>query len=417
MSSNDKMRIKILFISHSPHLNGAEIVLFNILNNIDLNVFEPIVIFPGEGPLIKRISDLKIQTIVVGLERWIRFKSEKPLKNSTLEARVEQLCEMMSMLKIDLVVSNSSVVLEGAIAARLSNVPHIWHIHENLHFNHDFKTFVPLAVIYYAINYLSKAVISVSEFTSKQFMGYIKSEKIRIIHNGVEDKLKQLNDLPPTSRKFENKLRFVAVGTLTESKGYKELLESAKILKERGLLFEIEWIGNSNKVELKKFKRLIKNFGLKEIVSYTGFHNDVDLVLKKSDVFICCSRTEAFPMSILEAMSTGLAVITTDCGGTKEAVRDGVNGFVVPVNHPVSLANRMQDLILDESLTNKFRENGYRIFKEQFVVDRFVKKCENVYLKSLEVESHSNNSENEIALLKSLFPIYQLLSDIHWRSL
>ena len=180
-------KIKILYISHSPFINGAEICLYNLVKNLNKDIFEPIVLFPEQGPLIEKINDLGIKTYIRPLERWIRFNFDKKVKNSNLLLRSQSILDIIDRESINIVHSNTSVIIEGAIAAKLKSVPHIWHIHEFLNGHIGLKSVIPLPLVYFAISYLSTKIVSVSEYARSQFEFSDDNKKFVVIYNGVEE--------------------------------------------------------------------------------------------------------------------------------------------------------------------------------------------------------------------------------------
>jgi glycosyltransferase involved in cell wall biosynthesis len=72
--------------------------------------------------------------------------------------------------------------------------------------------------------------------------------------------------------------------------------------------------------------------------------------LQRADVFVLASLSEGISNAVLEAMACGLPIVTTDCGGMREAITDGVEGFVVPVRDSESMANALEKLIADKVL-------------------------------------------------------------------
>ena len=84
-----------------------------------------------------------------------------------------------------------------------------------------------------------------------------------------------------------------------------------------------------------------------ERIHITGARLDAIDLVAASDLFVLSSDSEAFPLALLEAMSVGLPVVTTDVGGVRDAVTDGVDGVVVPPRDPAALANAISSLLDD----------------------------------------------------------------------
>jgi glycosyltransferase involved in cell wall biosynthesis len=109
-------------------------------------------------------------------------------------------------------------------------------------------------------------------------------------------------------------------------------------------------------------------------VSFLGYRRDVDDLLRAADVFTLPSHREGMPRSIIEAMMTGLPVVTTDIRGSREEVVNGETGFLVPVRDVGRLAEALQRLTTDANLRRRMgtvaRERALSLFDEAKVVAR-----------------------------------------------
>lgn len=209
-------------------------------------------------------------------------------------------------------------------------------------------------------------IICVSYYDRKLALKYkiTKPEKLTVIHNGVVSS----NFL---SDKKENTI--VTVGRLAYPKDYMLLLEAYKLSNTEMSLKIISDGPMRSKIEQK-----ILDLGLKDKVSLLGdlSQNDVLKQLSLSKFFILISKHEGLPMSILEAMSSGLPVIASDVGGIKEQI-DSSCGILVSSNkEDIAKAIKLLD---DQDLQQKMGENARKIFKEKFTLDVFIDKTESVY--------------------------------------
>jgi len=98
--------------------------------------------------------------------------------------------------------------------------------------------------------------------------------------------------------------------------------------------------------------------GLSHRVELLGARDDIPELLARSDVFVLSSRSEGFPVSVLEAMAAGLPVVATDVGGVAEAVEDGETGFLVPAADSEALARALERLVLDGELRRRLGAAG-----------------------------------------------------------
>jgi glycosyltransferase involved in cell wall biosynthesis len=174
------------------------------------------------------------------------------------------------------------------------------------------------------------------------FEGMLPSEKIYIVPNCVDDQyLVSDEDFKLKIDTIEQRTvkHVLYLSNFIRSKGYPEVLEMAKLEKERveaggDRKFHFEFAGKFfEEAEKQFFKKYIKDNGLEDFVTYHGIvggKQKQDL-LKKCDIFALLTRypNEGQPISILEAMGNGMMIITTNHAGIPDIVEDGVNGVVV----------------------------------------------------------------------------------------
>ena len=181
----------------------------------------------------------------------------------------------------------------------------------------------------------SRKLIAVSEFTRRELRQYydIKESKIRVIHNGVDTvkfqpaadkrKVKQEIGLAPDD------ITILQVGRLYARKGLFTLIESMpEVIKRfRNAKFVISGKGQSD--EMKKLVAHAERLGVRNNIIFTGYTPDKKLpkLFQAADVFAFSTFYEHHPFAVLEAMSTGLSVVTTWVGGIPETIQDGKNGF------------------------------------------------------------------------------------------
>lgn len=163
-----------------------------------------------------------------------------------------------------------------------------------------------------------------------------------VVHNmygsefGVMGKMKTYKKSDPVI--------FVSAASLVYRKGFDVLIKAfakANIPKNRWVLNIIGW--GEEKANLEQ---LIKDNDLEANVNLLGKKgkNEIARELRKSDVFVLPSRNENFSVSVLEALSVGLPVLATDCGGIRECISEN-NGIIVPVDDILSMANALEDFV------------------------------------------------------------------------
>ena len=172
------------------------------------------------------------------------------------------------------------------------------------------------------------------------------------------------------------------VGRLLLHKGINEFVKSADILcvKYPNLVFLVAgWVDKENPsaVTLDTDNITHRN---KNII-FLGKKDNIDELLALADIFVLPSYREAGPVSILEAMSMEKPVVTTDVPGCRDRVKDGYNGFLVPIKDAVSLASAVERLILDKGLRVKMGINGRKMAINKFSSKFVVKQVMGIYNK------------------------------------
>ncbi len=150
----------------------------------------------------------------------------------------------------------------------------------------------------------------------------------------------------------------VAVGQLRWLKGYEYIVVTLAELVRAGIPATLDLVGGglspdaARENEYDRILQAISDFGLEE---HVRLHGEIAPALVRerlyaSDVLVHLSLAEGLPTVILEAMACGVPVVATDVGGTREAVTDGVEGFLVPPREPGAAAAALERLWRDPGL-------------------------------------------------------------------
>lgn len=217
------------------------------------------------------------------------------------------------------------------------------------------------------------AVHCVSQDILEQARLYgLDEDKAVIIHPAVDTDLFK----PVERNDSKETLRLVTTGSLIWSKGYEYLITALSLLSETDVKAELHIIGEG--YERSHILFSAQDLGVQEKVFLHGklTPEQVRDQLQRADIFVFASLSEGLPNAVLEAMSCGLPVVTSDCGGVSEAVTDGVEGFVVPVREPVLMAEALYTLAQDPVLRKRMgaagRERVLTDFRLDDQVDHFI---------------------------------------------
>jgi len=134
---------------------------------------------------------------------------------------------------------------------------------------------------------------------------------------------------------------------------------------------------------------LVEKNGLKDVVKFQGRtgYSEVSLDYRKYDLFVNTSISDGTPVTLLEAMSSGLTVISTNVGGIPEWVNDGVNGVLIPPKRPDILAEKILELASDSDLRGKISTNARTTVVERADWWKLMKKVEEDYRELVEIHN------------------------------
>ena len=135
--------------------------------------------------------------------------------------------------------------------------------------------------------------------------------------------------------------------------------------------------------ERKQAEQLCKTYGIEDKVVFLGNSNEVDKILSYSDLFLLPSQTESFGLAALEAMASGVPVISSNSGGIPEVNIEGVSGFLSPVGALDDMAHNAIKIIKDEAVLNKFKKAA-QAASTKFDIHKIVPFYEAIYEEALQ---------------------------------
>lgn len=176
---------------------------------------------------------------------------------------------------------------------------------------------------------------------------------------------------PDPSIEEKKTVRMMVFGG-TWVKGSEYALVAFRRALDLGVQAKLWVLGGADKENRSRLLYTIADLGLEGRVEWVGAQppERVAELLGESDVFLHASLSEGISNAILEAMASGLPVVVTDAGGTREAVRDGIDGFVVPCRDVEAMAEALVRLGRDPELRRRMGEAGRRRVLEEFTLDR-----------------------------------------------
>ena len=195
-------------------------------------------------------------------------------------------------------------------------------------------------------------------------------EKIVVLHNAVE--------IPARSVDVCLRQDVLFLGRLGARKSPDVLLRAAMTVLNRHPQTRFRFGGDG---DVTKYEALAHELGVADSCDFLGWTTGTqkEEAIRASRVFCLPSRNEGMPMSVLEAMSYGLATIATPVGGVPQVIKDGVNGYLMPVDDSDCLAQLINALLDDDDLASRISTAGRKTIFDTFGMDSFVRDLIHVY--------------------------------------
>jgi glycosyltransferase involved in cell wall biosynthesis len=178
-------------------------------------------------------------------------------------------------------------------------------------------------------------------------------------------------DNSKSDREEKQTIKLISVGSLTPLKNHKFLVEIAAILKEKNIDFQLTVLGDGP--QKNELKELVNSKSLNSEVFFLGNQDNVEDFLWQSTIYVHSSISEALGLTLLEAMASGLPVITLDGGGNRDLIEEGKNGYLLEERDPEIFADSIINLFSDSNKYSKMSQFA-REYAKQYDINLYVQK-------------------------------------------
>lgn len=333
---------------------------------------------PEEGNLFALAEERGVPcTQLAGLGREIRLLAD-------LRALLE-LRRLMREFRPAIVHTHTAKAgMLGRLAARLAGVPvvvHTYHGHVLRGYFGPVKT-ACFRGMERLLGSLSNALLAVSESVKQDLigLGVARASKIRVIPLGLD--LEPLaRPLPRGILRREAAIRDDAplvgmVGRLVAIKDIPTFLAAARLVHDSLPTCHFALVGDGQERAL--LEERVAKLGLSGVVRFFGWRRDMEAVYGDLDVVVNSSRNEGTPVSLIEALAAGRAVVATRVGGTPDLLGDD-RGLLVPPGDPAALASAILECLRDPAAAAARARAGQRHVLQHHAVSRLIADIDGLY--------------------------------------
>ncbi len=302
------------------------------------------------------------------------------------KVEIDQLISVIKSFNPDIIHSH---LFEAEMISR-------WHLFKQVkYFSHSHDNMIQLKNIslsgltrkstftnFYEKSILIKKYIQTNNqfiAISKDTAAYLKkslpnslSDNIHLLHNAIDLQHFRKHSL---EQKL-NKIKIINVGSFIPLKNQKLLIDIAKMLRNKSIDFEITMLGDGPLYN--QIKEDITNYNLTPFINIPGNVDNVGDYYSKANIYVHTSKSEAFGLVLIEAMASGLPVVTLDGGGNKDLIEEGKNGFMIHKNDANLFVTKILQIMDDKSLYQNMSDYAYS-FSRKFNIETYVDKLLKLY--------------------------------------
>lgn len=363
--------LKVAYVyPRSDTMGGAPIHVRDMTRRLLDEGHEAKVFIGGDGPFLENLEAHGVPY------ESLRFLQRAPHPVADLRA-IFELYGVLKAYQPDLISTHCAKAgFVGRIVGRLLKIPTVYTPH-----CWPFAAGAPNARLYHFLEKLvvpvTKRIFLVADAEGDEAFesGLCSRELMQTIHNGmldVEPEFRGQADAEPP--------RLFMVARFEPQKDHATLFEALADL--RDLDWSLDLVGGGPLQEVYEQKAV--DLGLAERIRFHGHSTRVKELLAEAQIFLLIANWEGFPRSTLEGMRAGLPVVVSDVGGSREALVDGGEGFVVPRGDAVELARVLRELISRPELRAEMGRQSRQTYEASFTFDRMYERYLRAYGELLE---------------------------------
>jgi O-antigen biosynthesis protein len=361
-------RPRVLFVSHETTLSGAPIQLVHLAGWLRNAGWDILVASPDRGPISEMLETAGVPAV-----------AEPTLLTDLTHAWLRARCR-----EFDVVVANTIASWPAIRAAHLEKKPALWYLHETMVAVRLIRAIPEMA----SALTMADLLVTPTRQTARIYQGLTEAP-IEIVPYGIPRP-------PVMASGGGERIHFLTLGSFEPRKGQDILAEA--IARLDPAIREHCSFRMAGRVLDETFYDALRTAvaNIQQVALIDALdHSSALTLLNETDVIVLPSRDETMPIVILEAMALGKAVISTDVGGVREWLRDGMNGLLVEPENPEALAEALAACADDSKFIEGLQAAGGRTFDRHFTLERFASRFAELLL-SMQTRKEASTTDRDI---------------------
>ena len=384
----------VVHIITKLELGGAQQNTLFTVANLERRKYEPVLISGTEGILVEDAKKLKDVKVYLFPEH---VREIRPFKDAISFLKIRRILKELKKPFSNIIVHthSSKAGILGRWAARVAGINLIIHSIHGFSFNDYQPSF--LRAFYIFTERVTSLVTTRFIAVSKSNIGkgvaerIFSKDKAVLIRSGIDirefqevkgDRMKKKEELGADAR-----CPLVAmIACFKTQKSPLDFVKIARIVSDN--ISEIRFLLVGDGVLRSEIEELIKKLGMEDKIFLLGWRNDIPGILSCIDVLVLTSLWEGLPRVFPQAMASGVPVVATEVDGAPEAIKNGLNGFLLPPKDINAMAEKVIYLIRHPEKAQEMGEKGKGLVAE-FDIWKMLAQQEELYASLLKYDKES----------------------------
>ncbi|WP_421535689.1 glycosyltransferase [Priestia sp. D3YE.R1] len=341
--TKDSKRKKVMFVL--PHLRtgGGQKLVIDIIGNLDSERLDVLLVslYPAEGNIFEDLAE----------EKGIQIKYLQKKEGINLSV-IKELISLIKNVRPDVIHAHLRVMPYLLFPLIVTDVKKRYYTVHNLAEKDAGNRRYMKMILNFAFRYAKVVPIAISDLCKQSIVSFynLPKEQVPCIYNGIDaNRFKCI--IPYTQRKSET-LTFIATGRMEPQKNYKLMLEAFSEVYKTYSNIRLVILGDG--YLRKELEEDIKRLNISNSVLLKGRVSNVEKELNNAHVYLMSSNWEGLPLSVMEAMSCGLPIISTKAGGVIDIIKHNKNGCLINIGDKEKLIEAMLKMVTEPDLRNQF---------------------------------------------------------------